>query len=94
MHHFLRTCIAAFLAYSSHYTFTKTYSYLCIPDGFGGFLTGMMYTGSPVCAGILNVMSHSHITFTTIIVTSMSRLLVDTLDDFTGRGKEPKQHKE
>jgi hypothetical protein len=53
-----------------------------------------MYTGSPVCAGILNVMSHSHITFTTIIVTSISRLLVDTLDDFTGRNKEPKQHKE
>lgn len=94
MHHFVRTCIAAFLAYSSHYAFTKTYSYLCIPDGFGGFLTGMMYTGSPVCAGILNVMSHSHITFTTIIVTSMSRLLVDTLDEFTKPQKESNQRKD
>jgi hypothetical protein len=67
---------------------------MCIPDGFGGFFSGMVHTGSPVCAGILNVMSHSHITFTTIIVTSMSRLLVDSLDEFTKGSKESKEHKD
>jgi hypothetical protein len=88
MHALARTFLAAFLAYSSHYMFTKTYAWMCIPDGINGFFTGMMYTGSPVCAGILNVMSHSHVTFTTVVVTSISRLLVDTLDGFSKTRKE------
>jgi hypothetical protein len=96
MHTLARTVLAAFLAYSSHYVFTKTYAWVCIPDGFGGFFTGMMHAGSPICAGILNIMSHSHVTFTTIVVTSISRLLVDTLDDFTKpvRGDSTKTRKE
>jgi hypothetical protein len=96
MHNLARTLLAAFLAYSSHYAFTKTYAWVCIPDGVSGFFTGMMHAGSPICAGILNVMSHSHVTFTTIVVTSMSRLLIDTLDDFTKPRKEEvaKIHKE
>jgi hypothetical protein len=88
MHNITKTLLAAFLAYSSHYVFTKTYAWFCIPDGFSGFFTGMMYTGSPVCAGILNIISHSHVTFTTVLVTSMSRLLIDNLDDFTSLRKE------
>ena len=88
MRNLTKTLLAAFLAYSSHYAFTKTYAWLCIPDGIGGFFTGMMYTGSPVCAGILNIMSHSHVKFTTVVVTSMSRLLIDNIDDLTGSRKE------
>ena len=88
MHNLVRTAFAALLAYSSHYVFTKTYAWMCIPDGIGGFFNGMMYTGSPVCAGILNVMSHSHVTFTTVVVTSISRVLIDNLDDFTKTRKE------
>jgi hypothetical protein len=88
MRNLIRTLVAAFLAYSSHYAFTRTYTWICIPDGISGFFTGMVYTGSPICSGILNAISHSHVTFTTVVVTSMSRLLIDTLDDITMAHKE------
>jgi hypothetical protein len=82
----LRTAVAALISYSTHYSITRVYTYFCIPDGFNGFLQGLVTTASPICATLLSVMSHSHITYSTLIVTSLAKILVDSI---TGVGKIP-----
>jgi len=82
----VRTTVAALISYSAHYGVTRVYTYFCIPDGFYGYLQGIITTASPICATLLSVMSHSHITYSTLIVTSLARILVDGI---TGVGKLP-----
>ena len=82
----VRTTVAALISYSAHYGVTRVYTYICIPDGFYGYLQGIITTASPICATLLSVMSHSHITYSTLIVTSLARILVDGI---TGVGKLP-----
>ncbi len=82
----VRTTMAALISYSTHYGVTRVYTYFCIPDGFYGFLQGIVTTASPICATLLGVMSHSHITYSTLIVTSLAKILVDSI---SGVGKIP-----
>lgn len=82
----VRTTVAALISYSAHYGMTRVYTYFCIPDGFYGFLQGLITTASPICATLLSVISHSHITYSTLIVTSLAKILVDSV---TGVSKFP-----
>ena len=82
----VRTTMAALISYSAHYGVTRIYTYFCIPDGFYGYLQGIITTASPICATLLSIMSHSHITYSTLIVTSLARILVDGI---TSVGKLP-----
>lgn len=75
----IRTVTAALISYSAHYGVMRVYTYFCIPDGFYGFLQGLVTTASPICATLLNVVSHSHITYSTLIVTSLAKILVDSI---------------
>ena len=75
----IRTTVAALISYSAHYGMTRVYTYICIPDGLSGFLQGLVTTASPICATILSVISHSHITYSTLIVTSLAKILVDSV---------------
>lgn len=75
----LRSALAAVFTYASHYIFTKGYSYFCVPDGLYGFFHGFLSLGSPVCQSIMTLMSNTQISYATIILTSLSRLLVDFL---------------
>ena len=74
-----RTALSIFVAYSTHYFVTKMYSTFCIPDGLSGFLSGSMTTGSPICSTTFGIMTHTHVTYSTLILTSLSRLLIDGL---------------
>lgn len=78
MNQLVRTCITAFLAYSAHYGVTKLYTNICIPSGVYGFFVGGVTTGSSVCTTILQFMTNSQTAFSTIIVTSLSRMIVDS----------------
>jgi hypothetical protein len=82
----VRTTTAALISYSAHYGMTRLYTYFCIPDGFHGFLQGLITTASPICATLLSIISHSHITYSTLIVTSLAKILVDSI---SGVGKLP-----
>ena len=79
----LNTSIAAIIAYSSHYTVTKLYTWLCIPDGIYGFIQGFLTTAGPVCGTLLHITSSSHVTYSTIILTSFARILADSITDIS-----------
>lgn len=74
--------LAALLAYSTHYAVTKVYSVFCVPDGVWGFIQGSITSGSPICASTFSIMSHTHVTYSTIVLTSLSRLIIDALAEF------------
>ena len=76
-----KTLLAAIMAYASHYGITKVYSEFCVPSGVMGFVQGIITAGSPVCSTAFSVMSNTHITYSTIILTSLSRLMIDACVD-------------
>lgn len=76
-----KTLLAAMMAYASHYGITKVYSEYCIPSGVMGFMQGIITAGSPVCSTAFSVMSNTHVTYSTIILTSLSRFLIDVCVD-------------
>lgn len=76
-----KTLLAAMMAYASHYGVTKIYSEFCIPSGIVGFVQGILTAGSPVCSTAFSVMTNTHITYSTIILTSLSRLVIDVCMD-------------
>ncbi len=85
MNHILKTALAALIAYSSHYGMTKFYTTYCIPDGFWGFIQGSATTGSPLCSGAFTVMTQTHTAYSTILITSLSHLFVDSMGKFLER---------
>ncbi len=89
-----RTALAAFAAYSTHYAVTKLYSTFCVPSGFFEFFHGVLITGSPICAATFSIMSNTHITYSTIMLTSLTRILIDKLADISFYREEKIEHKE
>jgi hypothetical protein len=79
MNSVVKTAITAIIAYSSHFGITKLYTTFCIPDGFYGYIQGFLTTGGPICSGLLNMMTHTQLTYSTLLVTSMARMIVDVL---------------
>jgi hypothetical protein len=53
----------------------QIYVYLCIPDGVSGFLLSMITTASPICQGILNLMTHSVTVYTGLIGTALGIII-------------------
>jgi hypothetical protein len=75
----LSTSLAGIIAYSSHYAAAKLYAWLCVPDGIYGFIQGFLTTAGPICATLLHITSSSHVTYSTIVLTSFARLIADSL---------------
>ena len=75
----LKGGLSAFIAYSSHYASVKFYSFACTPDGIWGYLTGFVSTGSPVCQASLGIVKNTQISYSNLILTSLTRILVDML---------------
>lgn len=73
----IRTCLSAVLAYTAHYSVSKLYTEFCIPSGIVGFFQGGLTAGSPICSSALAFMSNTHNAYSTIILASLSRLIVD-----------------
>lgn len=78
MNQLVRTFLSAFLAYSAHFGVTKLYSSICIPSGVYGFFVGGVTTGSSVCSTMLQFMTNTQTAFSTIILTSLSRMIIDS----------------
>ena len=73
----LKSIASAIVAYSAHYASTKLYSYTCVPDGILGYLTGLVTTGSPVCQMGVHVISSTQTSYSSMIMMSISRVIVD-----------------
>jgi hypothetical protein len=74
-----KSVASAMIAYSAHYASTKLYNYLCVPDGIMGYLSGIITTGSPVCAVGVQVISSTQVSYSSMILMSISRLIVDVV---------------
>lgn len=69
--------VSAILAYTTHYGISKLYDSFCVPDGFMGFVQGMLTTGSPICKAGLEAMTATQVSYGTVITMSISRFILD-----------------
>jgi hypothetical protein len=76
-----RAFLSATLTYVAHYSVTKLYSTFCVPEGIWGFMQGSIITGSPVCASALTVMTNTHSAYSAMILSGLSRFIVDVVAD-------------
>jgi hypothetical protein len=76
----LKNIAAGLLAYSSHYAATKFYNYACVPDTFMGYISGIFTTGSPVCQSVVQVISNTQVSYSSIILTSITGIVVELFD--------------
>lgn len=73
----LKSGASALIAYSTHYFTTKIYNYVCVPDGIVGFLNGLITTGSPVCQTGIQIISNTQVSYSSMIMMGITRILVD-----------------
>jgi hypothetical protein len=76
----LKNIAAGILAYSTHYAATKFYNYACVPDSFMGYISGIITTGSPVCQSVIQVISNTQVSYSSIILTSITGIVVELFD--------------
>jgi hypothetical protein len=74
-----KATVSALISYGAHYGMTKAYNYACVPDGFYGFLQGMLTSGSPVCQAGVQVISSTQVSYSQLIMMGISRVLVDAV---------------
>ena len=73
----LKNGVSAIIAYSAHYGGTKLYNHFCVPDGIMGYLQGMVSAGSPICQAGISVISNTQVTYSSMILMGLTRVLVD-----------------
>lgn len=73
----LKNIAAGILAYSTHYFATKFYNYACIADGFVGYINGIITTGSPVCQSVVQIISSTQVSYSSILLMSITRIIVE-----------------
>ena len=73
----LKSTASILLSYTVHYAATKAYSYACVPDGWMGYLSGLITTGSPVCQAGVHIISNTQVSYSSMILMGISRLFVD-----------------
>ncbi len=76
---------SALISYSTHYGMTKLYNAACVPDGLWGFLQGMVTSGSPVCQLGVQVISSTQVSYSSIIMMGISRILLDVVAPSGGK---------
>ena len=67
----------AALTYSAHYGIAKIYNMVCVPDGLMGYIYGMVSMGSPICQVGLQAMTSTQVSYSSMIMTGITRLVLD-----------------
>ena len=73
----LKFVAAALLTYTTHYGVAKVYNYACVPDGILGYMYGFVSMGSPVCQVGLQAMTSTQVSYSSMIMTGITRIIVD-----------------
>jgi hypothetical protein len=73
----LKSAASAVIAYTAHYASAKFYTYACVPDGWMGYLSGMIRAGSPVCQVGVQIISSTQMSYSSMLLMGISRVLVD-----------------
>ena len=71
--------VSALISYSAHYATIKVYSDVCVPDGFQGFIRGLVSAGSPVCQVGVQAISATQVSYSTVIMMGLSRIFLDAI---------------
>lgn len=71
-----KTGLSIVLVYSAHYTSTKLYNLVCVPDGLSGYFFGFLTTASPWCRLLLEIMKVTENHYSSIILVLLSRTLL------------------
>jgi hypothetical protein len=72
-----KSALSALIAYSTHYGVTKIYNHICIPDGIWGYIQGLVTAGSPVCQAGVTIISNTQVTYSSMILMGITRVIVD-----------------
>lgn len=75
----LKSAGSALLAYTTHYGMAKFYNYACVPDGFWGYLSGMVSTGSPICQAGVQVLTHTQVSYSSMVMMGITRIIIDVV---------------
>ena len=75
----LKTAASALFAYTAHYGMAKFYNFACVRDGLWGYLNGMISTGSPVCQAGIQVLTHTQVSYSSMIMMGITRVAIDLI---------------
>ena len=73
----IKFATTAALTYSAHYGIAKIYNMICVPDGLMGYVYGIVSMGSPICQVGLQAMTNTQVSYSSMIMTGITRLVVD-----------------
>jgi len=79
MHPLLVALVPVATVFTTHYASSQLYTYLCVPLSFEGFLQSVITTASPVCTGLLGVMTHTSNAYGTAITGGISWVIMNWL---------------
>jgi hypothetical protein len=69
--------LSAAVAYTAHYGTVKLYDSMCVPDGWWGFVQGIATAGSPICQAGVQVIQSTQVSYSTMILMGITRVLID-----------------
>jgi hypothetical protein len=84
-----KALLSAGIAYTVHYGAVKAYDSFCVPDGFWGFMQGMVTTGSPICAAGVKVISNTEVSYSTLVLMGITRVALDWIAPGAGAACAP-----
>lgn len=73
LHEVAKTGLSIIFVYTSHYGSAKIYDAVCVPDGWTGYLQGLITAGSPWCKLTLDFMKVTENHYGTAILVGISR---------------------
>lgn len=71
-----KTGLSIVMVYSTHYTSSKLYNMVCVPNGVVGYFYGFITTASPWCRLLLEIMKLTENQYSSIILIVLSRILM------------------
>lgn len=71
-----KTGLSIVMVYTTHYTSSKLYNLVCVPNGFLGYVFGFITTASPWCRLILEIMKLTENQYSSVILIVLSRVVM------------------
>lgn len=74
-----KTGLSIVMVYTTHYSSTKLYNLVCVPNGIAGYFFGFLTTASPWCKLLLELMKLTENQYSTVILIVFSRILLKAM---------------
>jgi hypothetical protein len=75
MHPLLMTVLPFATLFTAHYGASHLYTTICVPLSVTGFFTSLITTASPICSGLLTVMTTTSQGYTLVIAGGITWFL-------------------